>query len=573
MFYPKFFIASMMILLFFGSARSQQPLRAVDESATEAVRKKAFDLLESLAGQVESLRSPENRARMRSNIAGSLWSHDEKRARSLFTLVEEDLKAGFGSLDREDPRREHTWMVYAQLRRDTIKRIAKHDPVLALQFLRTSRPQIEANWSYRWKEDENAFELQLATQIAAKNPDLALKLGRASLAKGVSPDLLPVLSRLRSQNKDAAASLFKEIVDKLKTTDLGQDLNASQTAIILVRTVRPPKADELIYRDLVGLILTAALESGCADAEQEYPAHICQHVGSVFPQLEKYYSSRAAPLLRWKYEPESGELPQEAWDELREVVRDGTINEILALSTKYPDMNRQVYWAAVRKAEASGDVTRARQLASEFPDEGQRREMLAQIDRDQMWKIVSAEKLAGIQQNLGRLRNNEQRIGFLVYMARQIGESDRKAALGLLNQAGELIYASKTGKQVMGQEIQRAIIYCSLKSDRGFSIMESLMPKLNELVTAAATLDGFENNYLRDGEWNMSADGPVGALLTTLAQGAGAFAWADFDRAVTLSSQLERPELRLMAHLKIAQGVLDHDPNAPLPIQMEESIH
>jgi hypothetical protein len=86
--------------------------------------------------------------------------------------------------------------------------------------------------------------------------------------------------------------------------------------------------------------------------------------------------------------------------------------------------------------------------------------------------------------------------------------------------------------------------------------MEALMPRLNELVSAAAVLDEVENNYLRDGEWNMTAEGGVGSLLTLLAQEAGTFAAFDFDRALTLARQFARPELRLMAELKLAQGIL-----------------
>jgi len=41
---------------------------------------------------------------------------------------------------------------------------------------------------------------------------------------------------------------------------------------------------------------------------------------------------------------------------------------------------------------------------------------------------------------------------------------------------------------------------------------------------SAATLDGFETHYLRDGEWNMTGEGVVGGLLTALAQNAGYFA-------------------------------------------------
>jgi hypothetical protein len=80
------------------------------------------------------------------------------------------------------------------------------------------------------------------------------------------------------------------------------------------------------------------------------------------------------------------------------------------------------------------------------------------------------------------------------------------------------------------------------------------MPKLNELVDAAAKLDGYENHYLRDGEWNMTGEGTTGAALNGLASEATYFAWCDFDRAVGLAGQFARPEIRLMAQLKLAQA-------------------
>ena len=80
------------------------------------------------------------------------------------------------------------------------------------------------------------------------------------------------------------------------------------------------------------------------------------------------------------------------------------------------------------------------------------------------------------------------------------------------------------------------------------------------LVAAAVKLDGYDNHYLRDGEWNMSSAGGVGSLLTRLSQSAAYFAWCDFDRALNLAAQFERPELRLMAQLKLAQGILTGPP-------------
>jgi hypothetical protein len=71
-----------------------------------------------------------------------------------------------------------------------------------------------------------------------------------------------------------------------------------------------------------------------------------------------------------------------------------------------------------------------------------------------------------------------------------------------------------------------------------------------------------DTSYLRDGEWNMSANGEIGSLLTHMSENAGSFAACDFDRAVNLAGQFERNEIRIMAQVKLAQSVLT---TAPAP--------
>ena len=63
----------------------------------------------------------------------------------------------------------------------------------------------------------------------------------------------------------------------------------------------------------------------------------------------------------------------------------------------------------------------------------------------------------------------------------------------------------------------------------------------------------------------MSNQGSIGALLTALAQNAAYFAWCDFEHAMNLTGQFERPEIRLMAQLKLAQGILSGQPNRIRP--------
>lgn len=139
--------------------------------------------------------------------------------------------------------------------------------------------------------------------------------------------------------------------------------------------------------------------------------------------------------------------------------------------------------------------------------------------------------------------------------------------------AVELMPAKTFSQQVNDQQADEALRqyqigiamrYCQVKSERCFTMMEPIIRKMNELVSAATKLYGFDNRYLRKGEWNMTAEGGVGSLLTMLAQNAVYFALCDFDRAMALSSQFERREIRMMAQLKLAQGLFEGRPKKPL---------
>ena len=227
--------------LFPASAQSQE---TAADTAAKVLEQKALKLLESVAGQVDTLHSPENRARIGSNVAELLWNHDEKRARSLFAATGDDIRTGLNNTNSGEPGRELTFPVFSKLRRDIIERIARHDPDLALEFLRSTRPPIDLQPRYETQSVERAIELQLAGQIAAKNPQLALKLGRQLLAEGFSPDLFQVLTKLAQKDKDAALDFYKAIVDKLKTTNLARDQVALDLALSLVRAFPRPAFDE-----------------------------------------------------------------------------------------------------------------------------------------------------------------------------------------------------------------------------------------------------------------------------------------------------------------------------------------
>lgn len=548
---------------------AQQNNSTARNEANEALRQKAFAALESIAAQISTLQSAENRARLGSNIAASLWDHDEGQARTLLLAVEQDIRAGLENQTGGEPPDTQRRMVFLQLRVDTVERIAKHDPELALAFFKATEAAPDANRrpdERNYDYSERMVELRLARQVAGQNPEVALSLARQSLTNGFSDDLLPLLRQLNRKHKEQASTLYGEIVAKLKRVDWMNDDNAFWFARNLASSVPPNATDDASFRELIGMFVEIAKANGCNNkmANDEERSYFCQQIAPLAPAIERVDPAQAAALKRWQSQKDRGyqsSLYVELNDELDDVARDGTVDDLLALRTKYPQLEANIYWRAVQKADAAGDTERARKLATDFAGDPRVRQSLFElIDRNQRSVSEFRKQLKEIEKTFEFMPRIEQRVYFLLRAATMIAPEDRKEALKALDQANALVETMKPGKTQLEAQIGLAVAYCAEKSDRGLAIMESLVPKLNELVGGAVKLDGYENHYLRDGEWNMANQGVLGSLLSDLAGNAPYFAWCDFDRAVSISGQFERPEIRLMAQLKLAQGILAGHP-------------
>jgi hypothetical protein len=563
-------------MLSFGLARAQTKSGEAQDTNAE-VRAKAFTLLESLADQIGTLQSTENRARLGSNIAGSLWPHDEKRARSLLGSVQNDINTGLQSLDDDDNgANAQTRMVFFHLRVDTVERISKYDADLALEFFKATEPPSDVPLPYEFAQMERELELRLANQIAAESPEVAVKIARKMLSRGFSYELQPLLRLLNKKHKEQALIVYKDIVAKLSDSDLSQDSTAFSFALGLARTFKPPVADVSTYRELINVLIASALANGCGNktSAEDEKGWFCSQLGSFLPEMQSVDPTRAAKLKQWapEDEPESpwpSDTYAELQAELDDLPEDASVDQILALIPKYRQMTQLIYLRAMGQAMMQGDTERARRIATDYEaDPEARRYILSQIEAAEKRASVNEDSLPEIQARLAEIPGGQERAIILMGFARQIGTKDRKTALKLLDQAREIVEAMKPGRDQTEAQVSLAAMYCLEHSNRGLAIIESLMPKLNELVAAAVKLDSYENHYLRDGEWNMSSEGNVGKLLTGMAQNAGYFAWCDFDRAVSAAAQFERPELRLMAQLKLAQSILAGPPKRITPIDV-----
>jgi len=550
-------VVLMMCAVVFLSTYAQT--RQDDPNA--ALREKAFSLLESVAGELNTLQSGENRARLGANIVDSLWKHDEKRARELLLLVQEDISAGLDIKKKLDQTDEYTFEVFFKLRVDTVERIAKYDGEAAFAFFQATAPRSDKPLPESLLHNERQLELQLAHKVAPTNPDAALKVARKSLGQGFHGDLIAVLTQLNRNHKEQAQILYKEIVQKFKPADLTSNWEARNLVESLTQYFKPPAADPATYRELATLLTSSALAHGCANKmnEEDERADYCQWVTALIPQMQSF-DPRAARLKHWAADDQPEEQPESNFD-LTEIVQSAKPEDVAALVTKYPDSAEDIVYRLILRMGSSGDYEQARKIANRYvADEQGRQLMLFQLDFHEKLSKLDEQTLAEIEARINATEDVEKRLRSLMEVYQHYGGNNPKAASKLLNLATEITDTMKPGREQTLSQIKVAMMYCLEKNDRGLSMMESLLPKLNELVDVAAKLDGYDTRYLRDGEWNMSANGPVGELLTVLAQNAGHFAWCDFDRAVSLATRFDRTEIRLMAQVKLAQGILAGPP-------------
>jgi hypothetical protein len=538
------------------------------DAQAAALRAKAYDLLASLADQLGTLQSAENRARIGSNVAGSIWTHDEKRARALFQLVENDIKTGL-QVDKKAPHSKHTFQVFYKLRENTAERMAQHDPELALAFIRDTGSfvneysrQPNGEISEAIARQEQALELRLAKQISAANPEIAIKFARQSLAKGFSRDLLTVLGR-SSKDKAQARELYKEIVSKLRDANIN-NWETLEFVHTLVQNYTPPTADEATFRELIHFLMNKALAIGCtnkADEHYDHRASLCAQIGSMVPVMERFYPVEAQRLAPLK--PQNQDFTEDRYRghvELNELVDNGDVDEVLSLTSKYPQLEGDIRVRAMWMAESAGDVEKAEQIARNYSGDPYFRKMMDErLTYYQNLATNAEEQWAETLKQVEKMPLQMQ-IAILTNLAQGMATRARKTSLKGLAYVSSLIEELPPGREQTVRQIELATVYCLADSDRGFAIVEGLIPKLNELIAASVKLDSYDTRYLRDGEWNMTAEGPVGNILTVLANNAGPFAWYDFDRAVALTAQFERSEIRMMAQLKLAQGILAGGP-------------
>jgi len=311
--------------------------------------------------------------------------------------------------------------------------------------------------------------------------------------------------------------------------------------------------------------------------EQQNARRLLAGLQGLLPQIDQYLPSRATAVRNKMTEIGMGNNPRLAFGQMNSLMQQGTADSLLAAAPAAPpQLQWRLYQQAAQKALDEGDVDRARQIANDHLDATTRDRVLQKVDFQLIAKKVEAENMDELRQTLGSLRSDDERIDLLLQLAAQAqwaapeqkpalaAPGDSKLALKFLGEAQRLTNRRATSYQQFEQQLRVADAFAALDPARSFEVLDPGIAQLNELLSAAALLSGFEVEIFKDGELLLGGGSGLGNMISRYGQQLATLAKADFTRAESSANKFQLAEPRIFAQLAIVRNVLGVPQAAPI---------
>ena len=579
----------------------------------EALEKKAVSLLEQVISDVQMLKLPDNRIRVQIAAGDLLWKRNEARARSMLSLAAD----GIAEAMRNNDGNSRRWSI--QLRQELVLAAARHDAPLAYQLLAATRSSVPADASDNpgRPNADTMLEQNLLAQVARLDPKFAAQKAEEALEKDQFPlTLARVLAELQNKDKEAFTRLSQKVASRLQTANMLANSDSGSLALSLLQpgprgpenpaesSAAPvvnqrggmPLLSQSAFTDVLGTVIDAALKATAPSAtqragntrapgnprgrgpgvmaaigpgggtatlsdaqiEQNNARRLLLGLQGLLPQIDQYAPARATAVRQKLTEVGVGNNPRQAFGaQYNSLMQQGTADSLLqAAPIAPPQMQTRLYQQAALKALDEGNADRARQIANEHLDPRTRASVLERVDFQLIANKAEADNMDQLRQTLAQLSSDDQRIDLLLQMAASTQAKDQKLALKLLGEAQRLTNRHATGYSQFEQQLRVADAFATLDSARSFEVLDPGIGQLNELMSAAAVLSGFEVNVFRDGEMPLEPTNSLASMVLRYGQELASLAKLDFERAEISANKFQLAEPRLIARLAIVRGIL-----------------
>jgi hypothetical protein len=469
-------------------------------------------------------------------------------------------------------------------------------------------------------DPEDNLEQMLLGRIAALDPKLAAQNAEQMMEKGQFPrSLTEVIARLSHQDPEAGAKLADKTVKKIQASNIltnneavmlaQQMLNsgirqpAADTAAVNplpagVPLPRGPVLEQSAYVDLLSTVIDAALKvslpsqnpqqrpaTAAAGAPQrgriqlpntQSPIVVNRPGGPTPEQTEQMNARRLLAAMMIAMPVIEQQLPSKA-QAVRQKLSElgignlGNLGQpvpspsgapttdalVQAAINAPPQMQTRLYQQAAFRALEEGNTDRARQIATDHLPASTRESVLQRIEFRELVKKADSARFEEIRQAVNRLQTDNEKLELLLQLAVDAQKTDQKLAGQLLDEARQLTNRRATNYDHFNQQLRVAHAFIAVDPARSFEVLEPAISHLNELLSAAAILNGFEISMFRDGEMTMQGGSGLTSTITRLGQELATLARTDFERADTLAGRFQMTEPRIMTRLLIVQGLLN----------------
>ncbi len=502
-----------------------------------------------------------------------------------------------------------------QLRQDLVLAAARHDAALAYQLLATTKPPATAQNTVDSRNprsqltSEDNLEQTLLARIAALDPKLAAQNAEQMMEKGQFPRTLPeVINQLYSQDSEAAEKLADKMVKRIQSANILTNTEASTLAqqLIIIGPRQPapasssdsapktpvsargPVLEQSLYVDLLSTVIDQALKATAGSQnnqrgqpnQRRAPAAPGTRPGPQQPtdaQIEQTNARRlltglqvAMPMID-QYVPAKAQLVRQKMTEMgmgagstanmvqafNAIQGNPTADALVQAAANAPQgMQSRIYQQAALKALEEGDTERARQIATDHLQNNARDSIMKRIDFREMAQKAEGTRFEEIRQLVARLQTDNEKLDLLVQMAGDAQKTNPKLAVQLLEEARQLTNRRATSYQHFEQQLKVARAFAIVDPAKSFEIMDPGISQINELLSAAAVLSGFEISMFRDGEMSIQGGNGLTATINRYGQELALLARSDFERSDTLAGRFQFAEPRIMARLAIVHGLL-----------------
>jgi hypothetical protein len=444
--------------------------------------------------------------------------------------------------------------------------------------------------------DKNEFPPSLnriLNQLQTKDQELFKKLSDKTLNRLASDSLLS-----SSQATGVAMNLLMPGPVPANTTTASQSTSTNLPSTASPQTTsanpnRTPVLSESSYHDLLDSAITAALsvtsagpinnlqrgggpavrvQRGPGQQPQQNPpdeAQIRQNnarsllfsLQGMLPMIDQYMPERAQSV-RQKLTDLGINNNAAQQNPMRNLMNQSSTSDSLvtAASSAAPQIQSRLYQMAAQRAIDEGNTDKALDIATNHLDENGRNAIMQAVDFKKLTTTASPEKLNEIKQKLAALPSDNDRIKYLIDLAKATQKDNQKLALKFMDDAHNLVSKRAMDFDDFGNQIKVADAYATLDPKKSFEILDAGIAHLNELLQAAQVLNGFEVDIFKEGEMSMRVNDDLVGMVNRFGSELAALAKVDFEGARGTAEKFQLPEPRMNARLMIVQGILGTRP-------------